>query len=273
MNNIKIYFFLLLFHLVVMPNVAQEANFNEQSFFQSLKDSYYTLKSTELKNFTVLVTNSKIEIFAEENWNNKEIFPLQVIWFNPDKIYISQLGVPALDSLKQAEFDELIEGLTKQVRGIMIDLQRFYFMGVYESIPEDYILKYDEEKVQITNNVGTGKDLTKVKQLLGHNGLLIQIEISYPAQNKRVYLFPVFKIVKTKWLCEGWKFQTYINNEVQNGFDLQIKNLFSQNVWVPVEISLQVQTAEEKGVTFYDIIKLKNYLFNQPIELLKDNIK
>lgn len=247
---------------------AQDTSFDEQMFFQSLKDSYYTLNATGLKNFTALITNDTLENFAKMNWGNSEIFPIQLIWFNPDKTYLSKRGVPALDAKKQKDYAELIDGLTQRVRGILVNLHQFYLVGLYKAISEDYTLNHNEQAVQITSTDGSGENFTKTKLLFGHNSLLLQIELSYPAQNKSIHIFPEFRTVKTQWLCEGWISQTFINNEIQDGYELKIENVFVQNVWLPTEIYLKVQTAEKKGATYYDRLKFKNYLFNQSIELV-----
>jgi len=204
-------------------------------------------------------------------WKNQEIFPLQLIWFNPDDVYLSQLGVPKIESAKYKEYQEILDGLKLQLRGILLDLQRFYLNGLYKNITGDYKIQNNEEAVQITMQSETDKIVTKVKYLFGYNGLCLLNEISYPDQNKVIVIYPKFKTVKNKWLCQGWKVQTYFNGEVESGFDLELTNSFVDNKWVPSKIKIEVQKAEIKGTTFYDEIIIKNYLFDQPLEL-KGNV-
>ena len=247
---------------------AQQAAFDEKEFFSHLRDSYYTLSSTGTRNFMALVTSLKMETLAQELWKNKEIFPLQLIWFNPNKIYISQKGVPTIPKGKYKEYQEVLNGLKVQLKGVLLDLQRFYFEGLYNSIAGDYTLQHNEEAVQITQIHKTGGVEVKTKHLFGLNGLCLYNEIVYPKEQKVITIEPHFKTVKSKWLCTGWTVQTVINGEVNSGFNLLIDNVFVGNVWAPAQINIEVQKADAKGKTFYDVIKLKNYLFNQSIELM-----
>jgi len=250
-------------------NYAEQPAFDEQEFFRKIKESCYTLNASGLDNFVALVTSLKIERFAEENWDNKEIFPLQLIWFQPDKIYISQQGVPSLEKDKQEEFNELIQGLKSQLKGVLLDLQRFYITGLFYSINENYKLRHNEEAVQITYETGKGFDETRAKYLLGLNGLLIEIEISYPEQKKKIYITPSFRTIKTKWLISGWDVQTVINEKIVSGFQLKMNSVKTSGQWIPFDILLKVQKADEPGSTYYDEIKFRNFLFNQAIELIK----
>ena len=247
---------------------AQKVTFNEQEFFNRLRDSYYTLSATNKKNFVALVTSLKMESLAEELWQKKEIFPLQLIWFNPNKIYISQKGVPQIPRGKYKEYQEVVNGLKMQLKGILLDLQRFYLIGLYGSISGDYTLQHNEEAVQITQVQKSADVEIKSKYLFGLNGLCLFNEIAYPAEQKVITIEPHFKTVKSKWLCTGWKVQTVINGEINSGFNLIIDNVFVDNVWVPGQITIEVQKADAKGKTFFDRIKLKNYLFNQAIQLV-----
>ncbi len=266
-NAFKGFLFSLLLLLGMAGAQTTQAEFNEQDFFNNLKSSYYNLSDTPVKNFVTLVTSMKMELFSSKEWGTSEIFPLQLIWFNPDKVYISQRGVPQISKDKLKDYQELITGLKTQIRGILADLTRFYLVGLYESIHPDYILKHNEEAVQINFSSQEAGVITKVKYLLGYNGLLILIQVDYPIQQKQIVIYPKFKTVKNKWLCTGWNVQTYDKNEVTSGYDLKIKNRYINNVWVPAEIDLAVQKAEVKDKTFYDEIKFRNYLFNQPLQL------
>jgi len=262
---------MVLFFANVSPLRAQSANFNEKDFFNNLKTSYYHLSDTKINNFVALVTSMKMEMFASKQWKNAEIFPLQLIWFNPDKVYLTQRGVPKIKDDKYKEYQELLNGLKMQIKGILTDLTRFYLVGLYQSIHPDYVLQHNEEAVQITFSTEEAGTITKVKYLIGYNGQMILIQVSYPIQKKQIIIYPKFKTVKDKWLCTGWKVQTVEKDQVVSGYDLQIKNSFFEGVWVPADIILTVQKADLKGQTFYDEIKFKNYLFNQPIQLNTSN--
>jgi hypothetical protein len=252
--------------LFFQPVFSQENSFDEQSFFLKLENSYYTLTNTKTKNLKALVTSANFSKYAKNTWDNSEIFPLELIWFNPDKIYITEKGLPT----SQQDYEKTMEmtvTLKRQLKGILVDLQRFYFSGIYKSIPNNYQIRNNEQAVQITYEAGEGSTYTKVKQLFGLNGLLLGIEVYHSAEKKMITVKPEFKTVKTKWLCVGWEVQTSLDGQIKNGFKLKIENRFVNDVWVPSEIGIEVQKADMPGQTFYDVISIKNYLFNQPLEL------
>lgn len=261
----------LLFLLLLLPEAlfSQKPAFNERDFFNRIQTSYYNLSTTKAKNFIALVTSATTEQLAKELWNNPETFPLQLIWFNPNKLYLSQRGVPKIPEERKEEYEQALLGLKKQLRGILIDLQRFYLNGIYESIPPEYVLQHNEEAVQLTFNAGKDSLFTKIKYLFGENGLLILIQIDYPQTQKEIVIYPRFKTVKTKWLCTGWSVQNYMAGSIESGFDITITSRLEKGLWVPASLLIEVQKAETKERKYYEEIKFKNFLFNQSIEFEK----
>ncbi|MBD3224410.1 MAG: hypothetical protein GF313_06755 [Caldithrix sp.] len=247
--------------------MGQEDTFNEKRFFQNLQDSYYTLAGTSKENLTALVTSAKMEVFADSAWANREVFPLQFIWVNPGKLYLSEKGVPTMEDAYAEQYGMLVSALKQQMKGILIDLQRFYINGLYRTIPDNYQLTHDERFVKVDYSTDIGGQTTNVYHTFGHNGLCLRIDIQYPQQNKSLTILPEFRTIKTKWLCEGWMVQTKIGDEVESGFQLTIEWMQSDEIWVPQDIVLSVQKKSKMGRTFFDQIKLRNYLFNQSLQL------
>jgi hypothetical protein len=251
-------------------SAAQDFHLDEKQFFTDLENSYFSMSGTELQNFTCLVTNSSMEDFAEKKWENDEIFPLQFIWIRPDRIFLSQQGVPALNDSLQKEFESLFSDLKQQVKAILLDLQRFYINGIYSSISQDYILVKKKQVIDILFDVTQDSLNTQFKYTFGMNGLCLKIETGYPQINRTIITYPKFRVVKTKWLCTGWEVQIIDNGEVSSGFAVTLKNQFVDPVWVPVQVDLQVQKKEEAGKRYADILKFKNYLFNQSLQLIDE---
>ena len=260
---------LLICFLYLPLNIfAQQENFDEQDFFRRLEESYYTLKSSGYQNMTAFVSSLKFEKFAQKTWNNTEVFPIQLMWFYPNKLYLSERGVPAFDKSKQKEYRELLEGIKQQMRGILVDLSMYYITGLYNTILDNYKLRHNEQAVQITYETGKDNDLTKTKLLFGYNGLLLETQIIYPAQNKVIIILPTFRLVKTKWLIDRWQVQTSINGEIVNGFEIKLESTQVNNTWVPANIIISVKKADDPENTYYDVLKFRNIMFNQSLELM-----
>ena len=76
-------FVIAIILLIKIDNVySQNNSFDEKTFFENIRTSYYSLESTDTKNISVLVTNLATESFAKQEWKNPEIFPLQLMWLS-----------------------------------------------------------------------------------------------------------------------------------------------------------------------------------------------
>jgi len=243
--------------------------FDEQLFFKNLEESYYTLNKTSLQNFTVLVNNNITEEFAANNWNNADIFPVQFIWLSTGKMFLSDQGAALIenDSLRTV-YNESVADLKKQITGLLGNLSNFYFEGLYKSISPDYQLNHIDDQVEIKFINTSSIDTSFNTFYFGLNGLCIKILNRIPAQNATLEIYPSFKIVKTKWLITSWRIQISKNGEIESGVVFSLKNKLINDIWVPEEITVTVQKADKLGSTFGDIIKFKNYLFNQPLQYM-----
>lgn len=256
--------------IVVFAFIELQAqdNFDEAGFLQALRLSYYTLNNTKLQNFIASVSSAKFDAFTKENWDTTGIPPIKIIWEKPDKIYISELKFPFKMNARQSKtYHELVNALKMQMKGILLDLQRFYLVGlVDQNLMDHYVLRHTDKAVQMTftqiDNQGT-----TVKYLLGLNGLCIMIDISYPVHNKEMILYPEFKTVDGKWLCQGWTVQTLVNGQVTSGFKLTANFAKTQNLWLPESFLIEVQKADKKDKIFYDEIKMFDYYLNQNITI------
>ncbi len=259
---------LCLIVILAVSGLRAQNNFDEAGFLQALRLSYYTLANTKLQNFIVSVSSAKFDAFTKENWDTVGIPPIKIIWQKPDKIYISELKFPfTLNAKQKKTYRELVDALKLQMKGILLDLQRFYLVGlVDQNLMDHYVLRHTDKAVQMTfthiDNQGT-----TVKYLLGLNGLCIMIDISYPLENKEMILYPDFKTVDEKWLCQGWTVQTMVNGQVISGFKLTVNYAKTQNIWLPESFFIEVQKADKKNQIFYDEIKLFDYYLNQNITI------
>ncbi len=259
---------MFLFVLDISVCQGQTVPFKEQQFFEKLQNSYYYLESTKTKNFTALLTNSATEQFAKTNWKNSEIFPLQVIWFAPNRIFLSEKGVPALnDSLKNI-YSQHIQNLKIKVQDLLINLRQFYFNGFYNSISENYQILQSNDLVNLKFEKVSKSDTVKYAYQFGLNGLCLKITATSESDGTIVETIPVFKIVKTQWLIVGWSVKVIKNDVIQSGYAVSLKNSQAGKIWVPIEIIISVQDVNHLGKTFSDVLKIRNYLFDQSLQIM-----
>jgi hypothetical protein len=250
---------------------AQDSTLNEQEFFSNIKNSYYSLESTEKKNFTTFLTNISTETFAFENWKNSEIFPVQLIWFSPDRLFLSEQGYPALNDSLKIKYREMVSELKTQFQDILLNLRRFYFSGIYKSISQDYKIRTIENIVEVSFSTVTREDTVASIYYFGKNGLCLKIITHSKVQNLTEEIIPQFRIIKTKWLILNWKVQLKRNDVIEAGYLIELNNSLIEDIWVPSDIIITVQQSEIMGRTFQDVIKIRNYLFNQPLQFINNN--
>ncbi|WP_456441197.1 hypothetical protein [Caldithrix abyssi] len=261
---------LMVFFALIFVGKSFAQLFDEVSFLHNLKSSYYLLNNQSVKNFVVQITSAKMDAFTKANWDKTNVPVLQLIWQAPADVYLSEIKTPFnMNNEQKKEYRELLDGLKIQVRGIFLDLQRFYLTGlISDALLSNYTLKHNDEAVQMTfRNVD--QQGTVVKYLLGLNALCILIDIEYPVQAKHMVIYPEFKLKDTKWLCQGWTVQTMINGQVRSGFKLTIDYERYNQIYLPVNFFLEVQKAEQKDKIYFDEIRFMNYQLNQNIEVSK----
>lgn len=243
-------------------------SFDEKMFFENLKTSYYSLNAANIKNITVLLTNISTEEFAKREWKNSEIFPLQLMWLSPDRLFLSQQGVPSLSDSSQKVYTSLVDDLKSQITDILFDLNRFYFSDIYNFISEDYNVENKKDVVKVTFNSVVNTDTTYYQYFFGLNGLCLKILSYEPSKNLTIETNPYFKTSKTKWIVGGWQVKMHSNKEISTGYFAELKFKEKKNIWFPTEIILTVQRKTELGKTFSEVLKFRNLLFNQSLQYI-----
>ncbi len=259
----------LLLTILSTGAYTQNNTFDEKIFFQKLEQSYYALGTTDIKNFTVLLTNLRTEDFAKENWNNSEIFPIQLIWLAEDRVFLAEQGVPSLNDSTRKIYTPMVSDLKKQVTGVLFDLQRFYFSGIDKTISQDYSLRKSGDMIEIKFFSEFKGDSTYYTYYFGQNGLCLKIVAETPSRQTKIETYPHYRIVKTKWLISGWELQMSRNNKIETGFIIDLKSKTYNKVWVPSELEIIVQQSSTPGTTYKDRVKFRNFLFNQPLQYVQ----
>ena len=94
--------------------------------------------------------------------------------------------------------------------------------------------------------------------------------ISYtPSKNLKIETIPHFKISKTRWIISGWEVQMYTKDVIQTGYSIDINYKDKKNIWILSEIILSVQRKNTVGKTFNEVLKFRNFLFDQSLHYLE----
>ncbi|RMH65347.1 MAG: hypothetical protein D6677_02725 [Calditrichaeota bacterium] len=247
---------------------AQNRDFDEKNFFENLRASYYTLQQAPIHNYVVLVQNDALQHIAGQYWQNPEIFPMQLIWVKPQSMFLSQQGVPALPDSIQSIYNETVNGLKQQIQGLLVDMNRFYTVGIFNDIPNDYKLEHQAPYVRISFKRTVGGDNTENEYIFGENGLCLKTISRAPDQKRTIITLPRFRITKTQWLCTGWEVQMWQGDSVQTGYNITLEYSQYKEVWVPYTVEINVQQARSPRQIFADRIYFRNYIFDKSLQVI-----
>ena len=65
--------------------------------------------------------------------------------------------------------------------------------------------------------------------------------------------------------------QIYKSNKIETGIVINLNSKIVDGEWVPAEMIIAVQQSSSPGHTFTDIIKFRNFLGNQPLQIIEQN--
>lgn len=242
--------------------------FNEKVFFKKINNSYYSLESTTVKNFTVLLTSKSTENFARGNWNNNEIFPIQVIWYSPNRIFISEKGVPAISDTLKNIYLKQVNDLKNRFQTLLSNLKHFYFNGIYNSLSDNYQISQINNQICIQFKEIFKTDTVNYSYYFDEDGLCIKNIYKSEKSGLLIETVPFFRQVKTKWLIEGWEVTTLKKDKIQETYVIKLKNILIGQIWVPGEISILMKDSSPYNAAKTDILKLRGYLFNQFLKII-----
>ncbi len=255
--------------LIFIFNGSVQAQFNESEFLYRVKTIYHSLRLTKLDNFSSWIT-SNIFLEASKEISEEEIYPLEIIWKNPNQIYYIKRPLPqAGDNDKQNEIQQLQMDMIQELRGLLIDWQRFSAGNILDDLPEAYLVTAIDDTAFIEyEKFENGKNV-KVKMYFGINGLCIKIITKYVHKNEVVYIYPVYILVEDKWLCNKWTVQMYQNGQVESGFVISLKSRKLEDYWIPQRLILQLQKKGIDNTWFIRDYKFRNVVLNKDLQVLR----
>jgi len=258
-------FLLLLLLFCYRPVTAQ---LDTLDFFQKVNSLYYTVESSGLQNFSMWVTSDyyKENIDTSGSFN---LYPWEIIWVNPDKIFFIKRPLSITnDSTRIQEVQKLQLDMQQELRGIMIDWQRFYGGALLADLPAHYNLIALQDTIFIHyETVELGKKM-EIFQYFGKNGLCFKLRFKYVDSGQEIYIYPEFSYLGNKWLCSGWEVQMLENNEVSSGFIVRIISAKINTIWLPKKIIMQVQTKAAQSMIFNREYSIVNIMINRSLKVV-----
>jgi hypothetical protein len=259
------YFFLLVM-LLYRPSTAQ---LDTVEFFQRVNSLYYTVESCGLQNFSMWVTSD----FFRENIDSAastQEYPWEIIWVRPNKIFFIKRPLFLTgDSTKFHLAQKLQLEMQQELKGLIIDWQRFYGGSILADLPPHYNLIALQDTILLKYESREQDKKMDVCQYFGQNGVCLKVRFKYVDSGQEIYIYPVFNYIDIKWLCSGWQVQMLENNEVSSGFIVQIFSEKINTCWLPKKIIMQLQTKKTPAIIFKREYEISNIITNRSIKVVE----
>lgn len=259
-------FFVLIYFITVNISLGQ---FNESEFLFRAKTIYYSLRLSGLNNFSAWVTSNNFIEKTKEIYD-QELYPLEIIWKNPNQIFYIKRPIPILnDDDKQKAVHQLQMDLLQELRGLLIDWQRFYAGNVLDDLPETYLVTLDQDTAFVQfEKYEDGKNM-KVKMVFGVNGICIKIITSFPETKEEILVYPGYTMVENKWLANKWTVQILKNGQVESGFVVRLESSKIDNYWIPKKLIMQLKKKGLENTWFIREYTLTNIVLNKDLQILR----
>ncbi len=237
--------------------------------FKREVESYYSFASQKegLENFSCLITSTPYIAFIKEIADSQYYYPLKFLWQKSGKAYFILQPLPKVADDQRRNILIQAQQLKRLFRGVFLDWQKYSLVspvGIYSDHATfvDYgdTVAVEDYYTDATQNVRT-------RRLFSKAGLLLKDE--WDNGDFRVVNLPVWQTVKNKWVCVGWQSQIYNKGRISSGMEVSLQLVNLDGVWLPYQIDILAQSSENPNEQVLTSLYLKNYFFNEKIQVLK----
>jgi hypothetical protein len=245
------------------------AQFNEAEFTYRVKTGYHSLKTAGLDNFSSWIT-SNVFLEATKEFSQEDVYPLEIIWKNPDLLYYIKRPLPdAGDVEKQKELQQHQMDMIQELQGLLVDWQRFFAGNILDELPETHLITAKEDTVFVEYELFEEGKNVKTKMVFGKNGRCLKIMTHYVHKNEIISVYPGYTIVEDKLLSNYWRVQIARNGQIESGFELNLKSRKVEDYWIPERLFLQLQKSGIDDAMFIRDYKFRNVVLNKDLQILK----
>ncbi len=238
--------------------------------FRNQADEYYlVLEKTDLTNFSCYFTSSAYLNYVSSETDSNYNYPLKFVWTQEGKTYYILQPYPGMsDPKKRQQTLQQIQIVKTEFQGFFLDFINFVIYSPFSDIPDDAEIEFSEDSVRVHYRSGEGNMVADVWKVFLPSGKLRKVR--FEAGDKRVINYPAYTEVEGKWLCVGWDSQIYQNGEISSGSATRIEYRKIDRFYMPIRVATMVQVADRPEERYISELFLKDYLFNVPLEEIKD---
>jgi hypothetical protein len=261
--NLIIVFFSILSHTIL-------AQFDPQLFLYRINVYYYNLHVTNLENFSSWITSDEFER-KTENIFQEEVFPLEMIWTKPNRVFFIKRSLPTVnDSTEYKYIEKLRLDLLNELKGIIKNWQRFHAGMLLENMPQNYLLHANKDTVYLRYETLTDSGKSTISIDFNDKGKCLKINSTYHDKDKIILFYPSYSWYEKKWLSTGWVVNIFKSGKIVNECDIKVVSQKVGNYLLPDKISINKKTLglNVQDKKYFRIYKFRNILTNKNLKII-----
>ncbi|RMG64199.1 MAG: hypothetical protein D6715_10095 [Calditrichaeota bacterium] len=248
------------------PEAGQEENW---AAFRARAEKFYThINRGDLKNFSFFFSSSTFVNFVRQLGDTTDYYPLKFVWTREGNYYFILRPVPSVvDTSTYRDYMMRANELKQLFRGLLLDWEKFFVNSPFEDIPGDVRVHWGKDTVTASFWFEQGDKRLFMKRTFFRNGLLARdLWQDGPA---RVINYPIYREVNGRWVCYGWDTQVQQGDSIVSGLAVRADVQKIGDRWLPLRLDVTAQSSKYPGRRSTTSIFLKNFLFNEDIEVVK----
>lgn len=255
--------------LVILISYACQAQETGIDFLKKVNSLYYSIESTNLQNFSAWISSD----YFTENLKNElpgEVYPIEIIWTSPNRLFFIKRPLPVIsDTTKSNLAQNLQLELQQELKGVLMDWQRFYGGSIVAGLPPQYQQTDRLDTILIEYETIEQGNKIYACMYFGKNGLLLKLQLWYVDLAQMIVIYPGFNYVDNKFLCSGWQVQIFEQGEVKSGFSVQLISHKIDTYWLPKKLNMQLQTREKRELIYQREYNFYNVMTNRSIKVIE----
>ncbi len=263
-------FWVLVGLFAAWPARSQRENPEENwNVFRVRAEKFYTyINHGDLNNFSFYFSSSTFVDFVRQLGDTTDYYPLKFVWTRQGNYYFILRPVPSVvDTNTYRLYMTRANELKQLFRGLLLDWEKFFVNSPFQDIPEDAQVHWGKDTVSVSFWFEEGDKRLFMKRTFFRNGLLARD--LWRDGEARVINYPVYREVDGRWVCYGWDTQVQQGDSIVSGLAVRADVQKIGQHWLPLRLDVTAQSSKYPGRRSTTSIFLKNFLFNEDIEVVK----
>ncbi|NOX37984.1 MAG: hypothetical protein GXO78_10650 [Calditrichaeota bacterium] len=235
--------------------------------FQNRVDGYYQyLTQSDIQNFSCSITTASYIEYMKSRQDTVHLYPLRFTWMRDGRAFYILQALPEFkDENDRQEVLTRIQEVKRIFQGIFMDWQKYNIYSPVREFTENARFRAGTDTVAIVDRLLEGDQEIIIHKTYTRAGLLVR-DI-WQSGDLKIVNYPLFQEVDGRWVCLGWRSQIYQKGEVTSGMDVRMELVRREGQWMPIQFDILAQSRELGDQQVLTQIFLKDYVFNQDIQI------